>query len=285
MKTVNHDRNPGVSLLRLALGFKKGLKEGERLPQLSHTWKGMPLTEGAGYRSICGLTASSGLMPLCWPFVAAVPLQKAALADPAFTIPAFGMVHLAQDMEWLGELDLLRPVDCAVTLGTTHPARRGVEFDMVTLMSQDGRGVWQSHSRIWSAKGPGGGEKRERVLPLELTPPAQSRGVNLPESLGRRYSAIAGDRNPIHQHAWLARPFGFNRAITHGMWNLARALGEIEESAGKPVRKASAKFVAPVFMPGAIELQSGKVASEGWGANLLQDSKLCMVVQAILSNA
>ena len=43
---------------------------------------------------------------------------------------------------------------------------------------------------------------------------------DLPEDLGRRYGKVAGDLNPIHQRAWLAKPFGFSRHIIHGTWTL-----------------------------------------------------------------
>ena len=32
---------------------------------------------------------------------------------------------------------------------------------------------------------------------------------DLPEDLGRRYGKVAGDLNPIHQRAWLAKPSDF----------------------------------------------------------------------------
>ena len=50
----------------------------------------------------------------------------------------------------------------------------------------------------------------------------------LPGDLGRRYAAVSGDHNPIHLHALTAKPFGFPRAIAHGMWTKARCLAALE---------------------------------------------------------
>ncbi len=75
--------------------------------------------------------------------------------------------------------------------------------------------------------------------------------IDAPEDLGRRYAAIAGDWNPIHQRAWLARRFGYDRALVHGSWTLARGLA----SAGWPLQEAfslHAQFRKPVLLPSAV---------------------------------
>lgn len=75
--------------------------------------------------------------------------------------------------------------------------------------------------------------------------------LDAPEALGRRYAAIAGDLNPIHQHALLARPFGFKRAIVHGTWTLSAALGR----AGLPMGDdytLQVRFSKPVFLPSRV---------------------------------
>jgi hypothetical protein len=72
----------------------------------------------------------------------------------------------------------------------------------------------------------------------------------LPESLGRRYGAVSGDRNPIHIHALTARAFGFKQAIAHGMWTKARCLAALE-----PLPDAytvDVSFKRPILLPGRV---------------------------------
>ncbi len=71
--------------------------------------------------------------------------------------------------------------------------------------------------------------------------------------MGRRYAAVAGDRNPIHQHALLARPFGFPRAIVHGTWTAARALAAFPELLPSRPRRIDVRFRAPVPLPSTVE--------------------------------
>ncbi|WP_230396644.1 MaoC family dehydratase [Streptomyces blattellae] len=67
--------------------------------------------------------------------------------------------------------------------------------------------------------------------------------------IGRRYAAASGDRNPIHLYPLTARPFGFRRAVAHGMWTLARCLA----AHGVPERAlVRAQFRAPVQLPGTV---------------------------------
>ena len=75
--------------------------------------------------------------------------------------------------------------------------------------------------------------------------------IDVPEDLGRRYASVAGDWNPIHQRAWLARRFGFERAVVHGTWTLARGL----VAAGWPLNEAyslHAQFRKPVLLPSSV---------------------------------
>ena len=81
--------------------------------------------------------------------------------------------------------------------------------------------------------------------------------VRVPEDMGRRYSAIGRDYNPIHLYATTAKAFGFKRAIIHGMWTLARALAEVEHEAGE-TGTLDAKFVRPVFLPSSIVISALK---------------------------
>ena len=73
---------------------------------------------------------------------------------------------------------------------------------------------------------------------------------DLSEDLGRRYGKVAGDLNPIHQRAWLAKPFGFSRHIIHGTWTLAWALHPILSSQSS--YKLEARFKRPVPLPSAL---------------------------------
>jgi acyl dehydratase len=86
---------------------------------------------------------------------------------------------------------------------------------------------------------------------------------HLPADLGRRYSALAGDYNPIHLSALTARPFGFKRAIIHGMWTLARASAKWPMICRPSRAGCDVRFERPVFLPSRVHLA---VTRDGPGA-------------------
>lgn len=73
-------------------------------------------------------------------------------------------------------------------------------------------------------------------------------------SIGRDYARVSGDYNPIHLSALTARPFGFKRAIAHGMWTLARVAAELEPAWPKGASRMAIEFKQPVLLPAQVRL-------------------------------
>ena len=90
------------------------------------------------------------------------------------------------------------------------------------------------------------------AAPLELL---ASTTWKVPGDTGRRYAAVSGDRNPIHLYALTAKPFGFPRAIAHGLWTKARAVAALEarlpDAFGVDV-----EFRKPVLLPTTVTFGS-----------------------------
>lgn len=266
---------PEVSLLRLALQRKPGLAPGQRLPALVATCP-VQLTDDPTYRALCGLPAD-GPLPLTLPFLLAGPLHKLLLADPRFPLPAMGLVHLRQTLWQAGPL----PAGAALVLrcsgGAHRPARRGVEFDLLTELLDGERVVWSGTTTAWSPAGPGHGERgpRETVDPW---PDSSSTAVEVPEDMGRRYAKISGDFNPIHWHWLTAYPFGFKRAIIHGMWTLARALASRPGAPVGPEIRVEGRFRKPVPLPSQLRIEW---AADGQRGRVWRGDALCLELDLV----
>lgn len=108
------------------------------------------------------------------------------------------------------------------------------------------------------AEGSVGTPAGEPTLRRVPDPPALSRDWHVPVGTGRAYGAVTGDRNPIHLHPLTARPFGFRRAIAHGMWTQARALALLAEADAVPdAVRIAVRFRAPVPLPSELRLLAG----------------------------
>ena len=60
---------------------------------------------------------------------------------------------------------------------------------------------------------------------------------------------VSGDHNPIHLHGWTAKPFGFPRAIAHGMWTKARCLAALRLP---DAFTAEVRFKQPILLPAKV---------------------------------
>jgi acyl dehydratase len=209
------------------------------------------------YRDCIGIPAGrdQSLPPLTLQ-IAAAPLHMAILADAGFPFAAMGLVHMSQHVSQTRAIADSEVLTLRAWSADARLEKRGMSFALITEASCAGDLVWRGETRALAP------DKAKRVAPASGSPrletePAPTGALlceerlQVAESCGRRYAAIAGDLNPIHQHALLARPFGFRRAIVHGTWTLARAL----EVAGLPRIAAwsmQAAFRRPVELPSQI---------------------------------
>lgn len=211
------------------------------------------------YRNCVGLgaTADDCLPPLALQ-IAGAPLHMAILSDARFPFPAMGLVHMSQTITQSQKI----PADAVLVLRAfccaAREEKRGMSFALVTEARLAGELVWRGETRALaiSRARPAGSSAAAKVA--ETQPADELRHavrVMVPEDIGRRYAAIAGDLNPIHQRAWMARLFGFRRAIVHGTWTMARALADAGFSHW-PAYTLEAHFRRPVELPSEILIRA-----------------------------
>jgi acyl dehydratase len=233
----------------------------------------------ARYRDVCGFNAD-GFLPLTYPQVLAAPLHVALLGRPDFPYPLLGLIHVRNHIHQLRRL----PEAAALSVSAWFEARRevpaGIELELTTVVESDGAVVWRAATtmlRRTAARKEG--ERKARGSDEEAQRFAESQPAHwsVPGDTGRRYARASGDYNPIHLTALTARPFGFSRAIAHGMWTLARCMAEVGESAREERLSLSVEFRRPLLLPSQVTFQTMRqservdfrVASEEGRSHLL----------------
>jgi len=196
----------------------------------------------AKYAHVCGFTLRDELPPT-YPHVLAHPLHMELLARAPFS--AVGVVHIANRIvqhrpPLLGEELALR-----VSVSELRPHRRGRVFDFLSEVRVKDERVWEEVST--NLKRGDGDDTLPREPAFELPPVTAE--WRLRDDLGRRYAAVSGDHNPIHLHGWAAKPFGFERAIAHGMWAKARCLAALRLP---DAFTAEVRFKKPILLPGKV---------------------------------
>ena len=211
------------------------------------------------YRRVCGFSAD-GKLPISYPHVMTMPLNVAILTSDAFPVRLMGLVHVRNDIESRRPVFEDEALDVHCHLAGHRETDRGQEFDLITEATIAGDRVWSETStflaRRRAPRGPEG-RKAPGKATSDQTPAAVSTSSwHADADIGRRYAAVSGDFNPIHLTDITARLFGFDRAIAHGMWSLARTAAELEPRISADAVRLSAGFKLPILLPAWLNLHS-----------------------------
>jgi acyl dehydratase len=186
------------------------------------------------------------------------------LGSNAFPVRLAGLVHLANRIELFEPIPAEAALSLHCVLSGPEETRRGQEFVLVTTAERREQPVWRETMRFLARRPRAAGKPTAR--PGEPGESPDDRTVarwGVPSDTGRRYAQVSGDYNPIHLFAASARLFGFDRAIAHGMWSLARATAALSPDAGCRQLVLDARFRKPLLMPGEVELRLPRDAEPG----------------------
>ncbi|MFC9651785.1 MaoC family dehydratase [Streptomyces sp. NPDC056937] len=293
--------------------------DADALPKTRLVLTGARIDPGrlASYSRLCGFPSDpNGTVPLTYPHVLGLPLAMRLMTARQFPLPVLGLVHTWIEIGGQRALSVEERPEISVYAQSLVPHRRGVEVIIVTEARVAGEVVWHSRSaylarhRDDDGRGDGRGDERGdepghgsrgpdsrgrhgrrvpapaptvAVAPDIPRPLPVSAEWRLPAELGRRYGAVSGDRNPIHLHPLTARPFGFPRAIAHGMWTFARCVAEAEGEVGTGTGTGTGtgghgghassvrgEFRAPVPLPATVTY-AARTGAEGSVAFQLRD--------------
>jgi hypothetical protein len=208
------------------------------------------------YRELCGFEPDDRL-PITWPHVLAGTMHLALLTGGAFPLRLFGLVHLRNRIEAARAIGQREPVELRCRVGGHRETERGQAFDLITEARTGGQVAWVETSTLLA--------RRRATAParptLAAVPPsaapegARACAFRLGADLGRRYARLSGDYNPIHLSTATARLFGFQRAIIHGMWSLARVAAELQPRVVAGPQVLEVAFKLPVLLPGRVTLR------------------------------
>jgi len=222
----------------------------------------------ARYREVCGFPAD-GHLPLPFPQVLATPLHLALLNHPEFPYKLLGMIHVRNAIHQHRRLPEGATLSVHTWVEGQREVRQGRELDLHTQVAVDGVLAWSALTTMLRRL-PGMGERSREARPapgpwtdddarFSTSRPAV---WTVPADMGRRYARASGDYNPIHLYGVTARPFGFPRAIVHGMWTVGRCVAELGEAAEADALTLTSEFRRPLLLPSRVVFQT---AAQGEG--------------------
>jgi len=219
------------------------------------------------YQQVCQLRVSD-VLPPTYLHALAFPLALQRMLMPDFPFAVIGLVHLGNRITHYRQVRPRERVGIDVRAANLREHRAGQVIDLVTDVRVGDELVWRETSSYLRRRAEGAARPsgtRPSGAPSAADPLARAALARwrAPRGIGRRYAAVAGDANPIHLAALLARGFGFKRAIAHGMWLHARTLAAFEGRLPDAL-SLDVAFKAPVSLPATVELRSAFQPGGGW---------------------
>lgn len=190
------------------------------------------------------LGVPTGPPPLTWLYPLAQTAHLELLIDPAVRAPVVGMVHAGNAIAQVAPLPSDRLVE--LTLSEVAPIAGRRTLQICTAWRDQGRVVAAMRSTYLV---PGAAKSGPTGSRTQATPDPDLPLVDEPTvwlaSAGRAYAKVAGDYNPIHLAAPLARLLGQRGAIAHGM--AASAIAWRDDGARAAFQEVT--FRRPIVLP------------------------------------
>jgi acyl dehydratase len=211
------------------------------------------------YREVCGF-ADDGALPITFPHVLAMPIHVALLTHPKFLVRLMGLIHVGNEIHENRKLPTDRSYRIRSWVEGHRDGDRGHEFDLYTEFDDDLGIAWHEKCTLLARRAAGRGQAaRSARQTLRYEKPSDSDSpayadIEAPRSVGRRYGWLSGDLNPIHLGDRGARLFGFERAVAHGMWSMARSLAALGTATLAPPVRVHVEFKLPLFLPATARL-------------------------------
>jgi hypothetical protein len=212
----------------------------------------------ARFREVCGLPGDDAIAPPPYAEILFLDLLATIVTSKPFPVSPMGLIHIEQRITQHGLLKAGERADLDCRLAALRDTGKGIEADCTMEVRVGDELRWEGLATFLSRdmKAQGKGKTKDKRPPADA-PSVEPVDVTVPDDTGRRYAKVSKDFNPHHLYPITAKLFGYKRPIAHGMWTLARAMGELDESwlSACPM-SAVARFKTPILMPATVHILS-----------------------------
>ena len=196
-----------------------------------------------------------GFLPATFPHALAAAAHVQVLAAPGFPFPVLGVVHVRNRIHQRRRIEVDESLRFTCRVRGHRVVRTGYEYDLITEVDSGEERLWEEVTTLLVRAKVQNGSRP--TLGHEVPPtPDERLAWRVDASQGRRFALASWDFNPIHIASPFAKLFGFDSAIAHGMWMLARCLASVEALDGVDEVQVNAFFLRPLPLPADVECVS-----------------------------
>lgn len=237
--------------MKAVLG-RREYKEGQRLPATRIEWSNFEFSESvaASYAKICAWPWTGRELPLLFPHSYFGPLHLKMLTDENFPLRVLGGVHLRNHVIQRKPLLLRQRYNAVLFFTESRRRPQGLEVDFKTEIRQGPTLVWESITTfLFRRKFKAEDAEHSRASLLQnLSDSEDKASFPVPALTGKEFGWITKDINPIHMSRYLAKAFGFERDLCHGMWALSRSLTLVDGVDWQKPLRNDVSFKGPLYM-------------------------------------
>jgi hypothetical protein len=248
---INHLPQPIPFYAKAVLG-RRSYKEGQRIPHTRVEWPDFEFSVPAvqAYAKICDWPFDGQQLPFLFPHSYFGPLHLMMLTDANFPLKVLGGVHLRNHVIQHAPLFLQQRYDARLYFTESRRRPQGLEVDFRTEIRQGSVMKWESITTFLFRRKfkTEDAESSRAALLQNLTDPVERGSFPVPALTGKQFGWITKDINPIHMSRYLAKVFGFERDICHGMWALSRSLVLLDHVDWQKPLRNDVSFKGPLFM-------------------------------------
>ncbi|WP_163932056.1 MaoC/PaaZ C-terminal domain-containing protein [Paraferrimonas sp. SM1919] len=238
-----------LSLYRKVFFHKKPGWDGQLLPE---TCVHLPnhklnLKTVAAYNKACGFENQTNLA-VSYLYTQVFRLHVLLFTHESVTFPALGLIHLKNSISQYKSIPMNSSFDLRCQFANSNETDKGLEFDLESKAYVDGELVWSATS-TYLYRVPGKVGKRSRPARGSDMDWSEAKLWQLPQKSGIEYAMASGDFNVIHLHPVLAKPFGFDRVLAHGMWSKAKCIAALPSELTQGACQVDVEFKLPLLLP------------------------------------
>lgn len=218
------------------------------------------------YASVCGFSARQSV-PATYLHNIAFKLHMTVMTHREWPLPVMGTVHRQNQIEQYGDIDFNRDIFFTCTASAISESEKMFHFSFEVLASQNNELKWQDTShfvRVKPSASPAGSNTKGITKHNDVEAPSRPvfqtyQSIDVAKDIGRRYSLVSGDANPIHLTPLTAKLFGFKQPIAHGMWAQAHCAALLDHQTQGALNRFNIEFKRPIFLPAQLTLGHSQI--------------------------
>lgn len=246
---------------------RRSYQVGDSLPRIRITRRDLPIDPRhlAWFRTMCGYEPSPAV-PFDYPLALCFHYHLGVFAHAAFPWSLRKVLGLRNHVTQHRRIRLDEHLDLTVATKDLRVRRKGIEFDIHTLLSSSLESIWESN-HVYFLRGnfPHVGDQPPNadLPPLETVELETS--WDAPRSGGLEFARLSGDLNPVHYLTPWARALGFRRAFCHTQRIVAdclRRLPHTRELTAADALRLDVAFKGPLYYGSSLTMKSAR-SSDG----------------------